>query len=545
MVESKRPIIHKTATSCTKFCLIFMAIITAILTMQFKQMKSADPMTAAPLIKLRSELEKTPTNELKMKIRELDFIYRRAWFSSQEQFNYGVKVLLGVTILFLISVQISASTRPPKIKKMTKPVDDLQGSRKILRKLVLIGGSTILAVLVIAKLVQLIPKSTSQATLPDRTELAKNWVGFRGLNCLGLTDQHSLPTKWKENILWQTKFESPGFSSPIIWQDKIIMTGGDTKSRTVTCYGEDGTVLWKYDVTTTITELPEVSDDTGFAAATPTTDGVRIYATFATGDLVCLDFSGQLIWQKNLGVPKNPYGYSSSLIIEDQKLIVQCDDEESQIIYAFNPVNGAIIWQTKRKSEIGWSSPGIVEINGQKIVVTLTCFAVEGFDLATGKQLWSNECMRGEVAPSISFDGKVIYVANDNACAAAIDPLTGKSLWENEDIDLPDVSSPIVVNDMVYLFTSGGIIVCLDSKTGEMLWDHETDEGFYSSAILVKDKIVAIDMAGIGYTITPDREKYIEIEQNQFEEGVVATPSFANGRMYIRGMKTLYCIEAK
>jgi outer membrane protein assembly factor BamB len=341
---------------------------------------------------------------------------------------------------------------------------------------------------------------------------------------------------------------APGFSSPVVWQDKLFLTGGDQNARLVMCHAvDDGRLLWKTRVSVAESPAtpPEVTEDTGYAAATPATDGNFIYAIFATGDLVCLDFKGRQIWGKNLGVPHNPYGHSSSLLLADNRLIVQYDDENSQVLYAFAPNTGEILWKTLRKSIIGWSSPSFIETSQGPLVVLLTSETVEGFDLKTGQQRWlTADCMRGEVAPSIAYDKGKIYVANDNACAAAIDPETGKILWKNETAVLPDVASPVVVNDLLYLFTSAGLVVCLDATTGKQCWEQEVPETFYSSPIVVGGKILAIDLTGQAIVLDPQRDRYAEVARNPLGERVMATPACLGNKLFLRGVKHLFCLEA-
>ena len=142
-------------------------------------------------------------------------------------------------------------------------------------------------------------------------------------------------------MLWKNKVPLKGFSSPIVWQDKLFVTGGDKKKREIYCYdANNGKLLWRHNVTGisgSPVKPPKVTSDTGYAASTPATDGHRVFAIFATGDLVCTDFEGKRIWAKNLGVPENPYGYSSSLLTTPDKLIVQYDDERRSCCWPLIP----------------------------------------------------------------------------------------------------------------------------------------------------------------------------------------------------------------
>ena len=120
-----------------------------------------------------------------------------------------------------------------------------------------------------------------------------------------------------------------GFNSPIIWGDKIFVAGANEESREVYCYNRNtGELLWTgvaNNIQGSPATMPRVTPDTGLSAPTLTTDGKRVFAIFATGDVIAFDLNGKRVWAKNLGVPENHYGHSSSLITWANKLFIQYD----------------------------------------------------------------------------------------------------------------------------------------------------------------------------------------------------------------------------
>jgi len=89
--------------------------------------------------------------------------------------------------------------------------------------------------------------------------------------------------------------------------------------------------------------------------------------------------------------------------------------------------------------------------------------------------------------------------------------------------------------------TSYGVVVCYDAKTGEIKWESEYDNGFYSSPILVEGKIYLIDMAGIMHIFSAS-EDFVSLGDNPIGEDCMTTPAMADGKIYIRGNKQLFCI---
>ena len=129
-------------------------------------------------------------------------------------------------------------------------------------------------------------------------------------------------------IRWKTPIPLPGHNSPVVWRDRIFLSGANWENRQVYCIdAASGSILWTGEVPTAPMgdNWPNVMEDTGLAASTMATDGVRVYAVFATGDLGAFDFDGRLLWHKNLGIPDNTYGHATSLEVWQDRVLVQYD----------------------------------------------------------------------------------------------------------------------------------------------------------------------------------------------------------------------------
>ncbi len=152
------------------------------------------------------------------------------------------------------------------------------------------------------------------ADLPE----AKQWPQFRGPGSTGVADDPALPDKWSatENVAWKTAIPGVGWSSPIIWGDRIFVTtviasadvekpkkglyfGGERKAPTDEhrwmVYAVDfatGKIVWEREVKHGV---PSVSRHlkNSYASETPVTDGQRVYAYFGNVGPVLLRFFGQ------------------------------------------------------------------------------------------------------------------------------------------------------------------------------------------------------------------------------------------------------------
>ena len=387
------------------------------------------------------------------------------------------------------------------------------------------------------------------AGLPTQAELKANYPFFRGPQGNGVAFQKNTPTDWNgaagKNVVWKVKIPKSGFSSPIIWGDKLFVTGADTQARMVYCYDKNtGKLLWEAaadNIQGSPSAMPKVTADTGLAAPTMATDGRAVFAIFATGDVLALDMTGKRIWARNLGVPDNHYGHGSSLIIYKDKLLIQYDTNRAGKLLALNTQTGNTVWETARSSKISWSSPILVNTGSRTEVILTTNPNVNGYDPETGKELWNIACLSGEVGPSAGYADGMVFACNEYAKLVGIKiGGTPEIVWEADEF-LPEVSSPLAVNGMLYIATTYGAFACYDAKTGEKLWSQEFGDAIYSSPVFADGKVYVTDMTGKTHIIKSTRD-YQLVATPELGEKAVCSPVFQDGKVYLRGMNNLYCI---
>jgi outer membrane protein assembly factor BamB len=395
-------------------------------------------------------------------------------------------------------------------------------------------------------------KSNAAPGFPTLAELKSNYPNFRGSEGIGVSFQKNTPVDWNggsgKNILWKVKVPKSGFSTPIIWGNQLFVTGADAQARMVYCYDKNtGKLLWEGaadKIAGSPTSMPKVSTDTGLAAPTMATDGKAVFAIFATGDVIAFDLDGKRLWGRNLGVPDNHYGHSSSLIVYKDKLLVQYDTNRSGKLLALSTTTGETVWETVRKSKIAWSSPALVN-TGKRMEAILSCNPnVSSYDPETGKELWSIDCLSGEVGPSVGYADGMVFAANEYAKLVGIKlGETPAVAWEADEF-LPEASSPLAIKDLLYIATSYGVFACYEAKTGKKLWSQEYGDPFYASPVYADGKVYITDMAGKTHIVKATRE-YELIGTPELGEKSVCSPVFVGGKAYIRGMNQLYCIGMK
>ena len=541
-------------------------VVAVLMTANWILLKRSDPVHSATLVRLLEELKSQPQNqELREEIREMDLLARRAFFQSQHFTRVGSYLLLGSIVVAVISFKaLGAYRQRSPYPNPNTPKEDLAENARWARRaistagLVLAGLALTLALpwespLDVVSTEQAAPKSRAatgpspSAVVPNAADLLKNWPSFRGTDAGRAASTH-LPIAWDgssgKGVHWSAEIPRAGFSSPIVWNDRVFVTGGDEEIREVYCFSlENGSLLWRHavaDVPGGPKELPKVSDDTGFAAPTMATDGKRVFAIFATGEIVALDFEGKRLWAKALPVPENPFGHASSLLVFEDSVFVQLDGATNGALHALNAETGEPRWSRERKFA-SWSSPVLAEYEGKTQLILAAAPAVISYDPRAGNQLWRLDCLEhGDVAAAPVPANGLVYVSGDNAPLTAIDLLTGKATWEITE-SVPTVSTPVVTGEwLVYGLADGGIM-CRSALTGKEVWYEETDSGFYASPLIAGNRVYLMSRDGVTHIFIPG-EKFNLVGRCELGEETSSSPAAAGNSLLIRSPRKLYRI---
>lgn len=555
---------------------LFTFVMAALLIVNYLQVRATDPLDNPELLRLRQELAGASgdTEPLVEQIRALDLLARRAFFTSQAQLRTGGYLLFAAAVVFLVSMRLAARWNP-RTPPPRGPAEPANYWRAVMQARELITGTAVILVLVTLTAAYMTPMGipaievadapdapgASQveipsvpAAFPAWEEALEQWPCFRGPGGIGVAHFTTAPVSWDiesgAGIRWNIETDLNGFNSPVVWGDRLYISGATEEAREVCCYDtETGDLLWRRALPSfpgTPVPPPRVMDDTGYAAPTMAVHGTLAFAIFGTGDIACFDADGNLVWGRNLGVPENHYGHASSLIAFEDKLFVQFDDSKQPRLMALEAATGKEAWVVPR-TKISWASPACPPTPFGFQLILASHRDVDAYDPWTGALLWTEQGLDGEVAPSPAISGDRVFVANDYAMATAIrlSAVDGKAsseiLWQWDE-SLPDVASPTSSDAHFYVATSLGEIACLDAETGELAWLHEFDRGFHSSPIRVGDRIYLGDLRGTMHIFKTGAEFEL-LGSMEFGEPLYATPAFLDGRIYVRTENRLICIE--
>ena len=209
--------------------------------------------------------------------------------------------------------------------------------------------------------------------------IAQDWPGWRG-DGRGISPEKNLPLKWSEDegVKWKTPIPGAGHSSPIAWENHIFVTtavaedpnvesfrggvymGGNRPkpdeseyAHLVICLDADeGNVLWSKAVARQSPKTRRHTKNT-YASETPVTDGKCIFASFGSAGLYCIDFEGNVVWQRDLGLMrrKSGWGTGASPTLFRDTVIFNCDSDDDSYIAAFDKTTGDLVW--RRQAPVG------------------------------------------------------------------------------------------------------------------------------------------------------------------------------------------------
>jgi outer membrane protein assembly factor BamB len=556
---------------------VFTVLLGAALVLSHFGGKDRDPWRSPQLLALKEQLRSSPKDEaVKKQIRELDLSLRTRYFRQLSRMNTGVWFVLGGAALFGYAAarvlrgrkNLPALHLKPDAHAMVKTVGLSRwavgaAGTAVGAFLFLLGlsFSTVLPANTaqVDKLLGGGPETAAAPDVPPYAELAKNWPRFLGANA-GWAVSSVPPTEWDAasgaNIAWKKPAPGQGFNSPLVWGNRLFISGGDETLREVYCLDTStGALLWRQAITNVpgaAPKLPEIPESTGYAAPTMATDGRRVYVMYANGDLAGLTLEGRLLWAKGFGALKNTYGHANSLTTWSDRVIVQLDQGEAEDnlskLYAIDGRTGRIIWQQARKVGASWASPLAFEHNGKGQIVCLSLPWAISYNADTGAELWRVDCLNGEVTPTPVYSSGMVLVASPSDKLVAIRPdgqgdVTKTHIaWTTED-NVPDVTSPVATSNLVFTLTTSGMLTCFNLADGKRLWEHDFEEECHASPAIAGNHVYLLTQKGNAFVVAAAPEFRL-ISRGVMGDSFHASPAIAGDRAYFRGVSNVWCVAS-
>jgi outer membrane protein assembly factor BamB len=537
--------------------------------------RAYDPLKSPQLEALKHQLLLEPKNEpLKTEIRQLDLVLRQQHFRHQAWTQFGTWFLVVGTVVLLLAAKRLARlhARLPTPQARTDDTERALATAHQARRwaigMAVLTGSAFLFLALASKtrlpanpaeleklLAQLRGEVVEAVDLPTAAEFAANWPRFLGPTGNAFASNAAPPLQFDlatgEGVRWRTELSAPGFNSPIIWSNRVYLSGGDATNRSVFCFDlATGHPVWQRSVANVPgapTERLDIPESTGFAASTMATDGQRVYVMFANGDLAAFTLEGGPVWARNLGAPHNHYGHAISLATWQNRLIVQFDhgeaDENISKLLALEGPSGRVVWEKPRAFGASWASPAVAEAAGKPQILTLAGEWAIAYLATDGSELWRAGVLMGEIAPSPIFAGGYALIPSPADTLYAIRPdgsgdVTKTHVAWKTDEGIPDITSPVSNGELAFTVLTHGIVTCHDLRDGARLWEHECDVDINATPALAGDRLYLLGTKGTVIVLAVAREAR-ELARFDLGEGMFASPAFAHGVMVIRTLKSL------
>jgi outer membrane protein assembly factor BamB len=412
--------------------------------------------------------------------------------------------------------------------------------------------------------------STAFLSADEVKKPSVKWPSWRGPHFNGVADGENFPTKWSatDNVKWKITLPGKGASTPIVVDDCLYLTHGEDGKNHVSCFAlADGKLIW-----TTKVGSERAGKHQKATGANPSivTDGQHAYAYFKSGDLACLDLAGKIVWQTNL---QEKYGkdtlwwdLGTSPVLTSNGVVIAVMHTGPSFIAAFEKATGNEIWKTDRNLEApeeaaqSYSTPMLVKDGDKEVLVTVGADHVTAHDAADGKEIWRYGTLNptgGRFWRSISsvvVSGGVVIApyARGNSLTAiklggAGDVTSTHKLWHHDhEGSGADVPTPIADGGKVYVYhdaRGGGSLECLDLKTGKQEWTVPTPRhraSVSASPIKAGNTFYVAREDGTVFVIADGKI----VSENPLDGDMfVATPVLVDGKILLRTVNSLYCIE--
>lgn len=420
------------------------------------------------------------------------------------------------------------------------------------------------------------------------------WPSFRGPLAGGVADGERIPDRWNlstgEHVVWQTALPGLAHSSPIVWGDLVFVTTAISSRDGATfrkgLYGdgdasEDRSVHeWRVIALDRRTGRERWSSlayrgeprekrhiKATYANQTPATDGTVVVAFFGSQGLYAFEMDGRLRWKHDLGVinagaydlPSYEWGNASSPIIDDGRVIVQCDGQGTGFVQAFDVKTGRSLWKAEREELPSWATPTVVRGAGGKELVTNSPNRIRGYDPATGRELWTLGGSSKITAPTPILARDLIIVASGRAPERPIfairpgargDITLQAAATSNQAIAWsrtqrgPYMPTPIAYGDLLYSLANQGLLDAYEIASGAEVYRQRIEHGgsgFSASPVASDGRLFLAGEDGDVFVVKAGR-RFELVARNTLGQPIMATPAIAGGLLLVRTEKMLVAV---
>jgi outer membrane protein assembly factor BamB len=399
------------------------------------------------------------------------------------------------------------------------------------------------------------------------------WPQFRGPAGDGTTSSSAkVPLTWSEesNVRWKTEIHGKGWSSPVVVDGQVWVSTATPDGREMSALAldvESGKII--QDLKLFQAENPQVGHPfNSYASPTPVAEPGRVYITFGSAGTAALDTrTGKVLWERRDLQCNHFRGAGSSPILFRNLLIMHFDGIDVQYVVALDKDTGKTVWKTPRSIDFedldadgkpkgdgdfrkAFTTPLIIEVGGQPLLVSLGGKATYGYDPMTGKERWRVEERRSHTASTrpVAGLGMVFYPTGwESTQLLAVRPdgagdVTATHVVWRFSRGVPNKPSVLFAEGLIYMVNDTGIASCVEAKTGALVWQSRVGGMFSASPLYAGGRIYLFDEEGKTTVLEPGREFKV-LAENLLDNGFMASPAVVGDALILRTSRDLYRIE--
>jgi RNA polymerase sigma factor (sigma-70 family) len=383
-------------------------------------------------------------------------------------------------------------------------------------------------------------------------EKASDWPQWRGPNRDGVVRGVTVPAKWPKTLTeeWQVPV-GKGVASPVVVGGSVyVFSRQKDDDEVLLCLDlQSGKENWR---TEPCPAPYKVGPGEGTAddrpRSTPAVADGRVFTLGMTGILSCLDAkTGKLLWRKDTKYA--PYMGSSPLVADGLCIAHVGDGAKAGGLTAFDAKTGDVKWCFSDGYGAMSGSPILVDLAGERQLVTYSAWNPCGVSAATGQKLWGVGPGGGGMPCTTPVPYKDLIILADNLDSLRAlrlekgdKGITAKQVWKaNSDLKLY-YSSPVIADDLVFGMSTrnGGCFFCLDANSGKTLWESEGRQGGYASILNLGSVLLFLKDRGQLLVVKPSGTAFEPIAQYRVcDRPTVAHPVFLGDRILIKDDITL------
>jgi outer membrane protein assembly factor BamB len=405
------------------------------------------------------------------------------------------------------------------------------------------------------------------------TAQQSNWTHFRGSGLDGISGERSVPVIWNDslNILWKTRINGKGWSSPVVYDDQVWLTAATENGKQmfgVCIDSKTGKEIFDVKLFEPQSLYPKHDINT-YASPTPCIEKGFVFLHFGTYGTACLRTDdGSVVWKRTDLNCDHVQGPGSSPVIYKNLLILHLEGVDHQYIVALDKKIGKTIWKKERPKDcysrlepIGrkaYLTPIIINVNGKDLMISNGSAACIAYDPETGEEVWRVIGGEDSTISSPFFENGIVFFytgfitpkEGEKYCELlAVDPSGSGDvtkthvLWRLRSPML-QLLTPVIKDGLIYTVDSNNNLFCIEAKTGQPLYTKRLTGKYNSSPIYVGGNIYFTSTNGETLIIKEGRKLEI-IARNKLKGETFATPAITNGSIIIRAGTDLICVVNK